>query len=74
MLSVNAKAPSIVPPKIIFPAVFPEIVESAVRVIGVLESPIDIVALLELIVPPILTWLGAVAVTPPENVEEPMAN
>ena len=38
------------------PVVFPEIVVSAVKTIGVLESPIDIVALLELIVRPILTW------------------
>ena len=41
-LRVNAKAPSTVPPKVIAPLPA-EIVESAVKTIGVPESPIDIV-------------------------------
>ena len=71
VLSVNAKAPLTVPPKVIFPVVFPEMIVSAVKTIGVLESPIDIDALLAVIVPLILTWLGAVAVRPPEIVVVP---
>ena len=40
--SVKEKRPLTVPPKVIFPDVFPEIVEFAVKTIGVPESPIDI--------------------------------
>ena len=43
-LSVNAKAPSTVPPKVIAPLPA-EIVVVAVKTVGVPESPIDIVAL-----------------------------
>ena len=43
VLTSSVKAPLIVPPKVIFPDVFPEIIEFAVKTIGVPESPIDIV-------------------------------
>ena len=42
VLTSSVKAPLIVPPKVIFPDVFPEIVEFAVKTIGVPESPIEI--------------------------------
>ena len=75
VLSVNAKAPLTVPPKVISPAVFPEMVESAVKTIGVPASPINTVVLVDRTVPAILTWLGAVAVNPAANViESPLAS
>jgi len=43
VLRVKEKRPLTVPPKVISPDVFPEIVVSAVKTVGVLESPIEIV-------------------------------
>jgi len=68
VLTFNVNAPSIVPPKVIFPDVFPEILAFAVKTVGVSESPIEIVEFVAITFPPILTWLGAVIVTPPVNV------
>ena len=65
VLRVKANRPLTVPPKVIFPDVFPEIVESAVKTVGVSESPIEIVEFVAVTIAPILTWLGTVAVTPP---------
>ena len=42
LLSVKEKRPLTVPPKVISPDVFPEIIESVVNTVGVSESPIDI--------------------------------
>ena len=42
LLRVKEKRPFTIPPKVMSPAVFPEIIESAVKTVGVNESPIDI--------------------------------
>ena len=67
VLRVKVDPPLTVPPKVISPLPA-EIVAFAFKTIGVPESPIDIAVFVDWTVPAILTWLGAVAVTPPVNV------
>ena len=65
-LRSNVNAPLIIPPKVLDP-VPDDIVEFEVKTIGVPESPIEIGAFVVETVPPILTWIGAVAVNPATN-------